>query len=234
MKEWVLIFSLSLNFGFAIAAGWLYATRTPAVTASAPATAPAAPAGAAAPAPVAAASVAPVSLSTAGHPSRGDANAPVTIIEFSDYQCPFCARVSPVLQQVEAAYAGKVRRVFRQFPLIAIHKDAKKAAEASLCAAEHGRFWEMHDALFEQPPALDVVSLKQKAQAAGLDAAKFSACLDSGKHSADVEKDLAEGVRAGVNATPAIFINGRPLPGARPFEDFARVIDEELAKHPAR
>jgi protein-disulfide isomerase len=233
MKEWVLIFSLSLNFGFAIAAGWLYATRQPAVTASAPTTAPDT-AGAAAPAPGAAASVAPVSISTAGHPSRGDAGAPVTIIEFSDYQCPFCARVTPVMQEIEKAYAGKVRRVFRQFPLIAIHRDAKKAAEASLCANEHGRFWEMHDAMFELPPALDVASLKRKAQDVGLDAATFNACLDSGKYSANVETDLAEGVRAGVNSTPAIYINGRPMHGARPFEEFARVIDEELAKQSTR
>ena len=227
MKEWVLIFSLSLNFGFALAAGWLYATRGPAV-ASAPAISPTAPTAAAASS--AAASVAPVSLSTSGHPSRGSATAPVTIVEFSDYQCPFCARVTPVMQQIETAYAGKVRRVFRQFPLIAIHKDAKKAAEASLCAAESGRFWELHDAMFEQPPALDVASLKKKAQAVGIDAVTFNACLDSGKYSAQVEKDLSEGIRAGVNATPAIYINGRPMPGARPFEEFARVIDEELAK----
>jgi protein-disulfide isomerase len=229
-NDWILVFSLSLNFGFLIAGGWHYVTRTKPVTplaAAASAPAALAPEGAAA---AAAAPAARVAVATEGHPSRGAVDAPVTIVEFSDFECPFCARVGPILRQLEEAYGGKVRRVYRQFPLVTLHPRARKAAEASLCADEQQRFWEMHEALFEQPLALEPSDLSAKAQRLGLDMQRFGACLDSGRFSARVEQDLQEGVRVGVTGTPAVFINGRMVSGARPYADFARIIDEELAR----
>ena len=211
--DWILVFSLSLNFGFLIAGGWHYVTRTPAVT---PLAAAAAVPAATAPEHAAAAPAARVAVATEGHPSRGAVDAPVTIVEFSDFECPFCARVGPILRQLEEAYGGKVRRVYRQFPLVTLHPRAKKAAEASLCADEQQRFWAMHEALFEQPLALEPSDLSAKAQWLGLDMQRFGACLDSGRFSARVEQDLQEGVRVGVTGTPAVFINGRMVSGARP------------------
>ena len=159
--------------------------------------------------------------------AMGPASAPVTIVEFSDFQCPYCSRVVPTLKQVEEKYGDKVRVVFRHFPL-SFHKEAQKAAEASLCAADQGKFWEMHDLLFEEQRALQVADLKDKAQRLGLDAAKFEKCLDSNKHYEKVQRDIQDGVLAGVSGTPAMFVNGRFLSGAQPFENLAAVIDEEL------
>lgn len=169
-------------------------------------------------------------VAAAAHsPSKGPADAPITIIEFSDYQCPFCARVNPTLDQIMKEYAGKVRIVFRDFPL-PIHAEAPKAAEAAHCAGEQGRFWEMHDRLFANQQALFVPQLKQYAVDLGLDQEKFNACLDSGKHAATVQADVDAGRALGVNSTPMLYINGRPVAGAQPFEYFKSVIDEELAR----
>lgn len=161
--------------------------------------------------------------------SKGPADAPITIIEFSDYQCPFCARVNPTLDQIMKEYAGKVRIVFRDFPLPS-HSEAPKAAEAAYCAGEQGKYWEMHDRMFANQQALGVPALKQYAVALALDTAKFDACLDSGKFASNVESDLEAGRELGVNSTPMLFINGRPVAGAQPFEYFKGVIDEELAR----
>jgi protein-disulfide isomerase len=226
VKDVILIFSLSLNFGVVLAgtAFYLFGKSSPALMLM----------GNAAPAPSAAAapagSAAPVTVSTEGHPSRGPATAPITLVEFSDFECPFCARATPVLKQLEEAYPGQIRRVFRQFPLMAIHPGAERAAEASLCAAEQERFWEMHDALFEQPVALDPADLHRKAAQVGLDAASFKTCLDMQKYADTIEQDLKEGVAHGVTGTPAVFINGRLVSGARPYAEFAQVIDAELAR----
>jgi protein-disulfide isomerase len=167
-------------------------------------------------------------VATAGFPSRGPAEAPVTIVEFSDFQCPYCSRVLPVLDQVTEKYGDKVQIVFRQFPLLNIHPQAQKAAEASLCAHDQGKFWEMHDAMFADQKGLSVDQLKAKAGGLGLDIAAFDECLDSSKYADQVSEDLREGSQVGVTGTPAVFINGRFLSGAQPFETFAQVIDEEL------
>ncbi|MCI0569407.1 MAG: DsbA family protein [Myxococcaceae bacterium] len=160
-------------------------------------------------------------------PSKGPENAPVTIVEFSDFQCPFCSRVIKTLDDVVKEYDGKVRLVFRHFPLD-FHKQAPKAAEAAMCAADQNKFWEYHDALFANQQALEPEKLKEYAKQVGLDPAKFDACLDSGEKAAQVQKDMEAGKAAGVSGTPAFFINGRPLSGALPPEEFKRVIDAEL------
>jgi protein-disulfide isomerase len=162
-------------------------------------------------------------------PVRGNAAAAVTIIEFSDYQCPFCARVNPTLDKVRQTYGDRVKIVFKDYPL-PNHPQAPKAAEAAHCAAEQNKYWEMHDAMFANQRALEVPALKQTARAIGLDGAKFDQCVDSGKHAARVEAGLELGNKYGVNSTPTLYINGRPLIGAMPFENFKQVIDEELAR----
>jgi protein-disulfide isomerase len=162
-------------------------------------------------------------------PAKGPANAPVTIVEFSDFQCPFCARLIPTLDQVTAKYGDKVRLVFRQFPL-AMHAEAQKAAEASLCANDQGKFWQMHDALFQNQQQLQVANLKTKATELGLNAEAFGSCLDSGKYAKQVAADMEEGTAAGVSGTPALFINGRFINGAVPLEQITEVIDDELRR----
>ena len=165
-------------------------------------------------------------------PSQGPANAPVTIVEFSDFQCPYCARLIPTLDQVKEKYGDKVRIVFRQYPL-AFHQNAQKAAEASLCANEQGKFWELHDAMFQNQQELAVEQLKAKAASLGMNAEQFNACLDGGKFAAQVKTDFDEGAKAGVNGTPAMFINGRFLSGAQPLNEITKVIDDELARQSA-
>lgn len=168
---------------------------------------------------------------TAADPVRGSASAPVTIVEFSDYQCPFCARVNPTLEQVRKTYGDKVKIVFKDFPL-PNHPQAPKASEAAHCANEQGKYWELHDLMFANQRALNVPELKQYATTLGLDMAKFTPCLDSGKHAGLVASGLAQGESMGVNSTPTLYINGRALIGAQPFEAFKQIIDEELAKKP--
>jgi protein-disulfide isomerase len=165
-----------------------------------------------------------------GFPAKGPADAPVTIVEFSDFQCPFCSRLLPALGQVVEEYGNQVRLVFRQFPLSSLHPDAQKAAEASLCANEQGMFWEMHDAMFENQQALGVEQLKATARSLGVEGTDFDSCLDSGRFATEVAADLQAGRAIGVNGTPALFINGRFLSGAKPFEDIAELVDDELQR----
>ncbi len=160
-------------------------------------------------------------------PARGPESAPVTIVEFSDFQCPFCSRASKTVDEVVKAYPNQVRVVFRQFPLD-FHPQAPKAAEAALCAADQGKFWEYHDVLFENQKALEVPQLQEYAQTVGLDAVKFNECLESGKQAEVVKADLEAGKKVGVSGTPAFFINGIMLSGAQPLEEFKSVIDAEL------
>ncbi|TFH65241.1 MAG: hypothetical protein E4G90_06560 [Gemmatimonadales bacterium] len=169
-------------------------------------------------------------VATGGFPSKGRNNAPVTIVEFSDFQCPYCRVLLATLGQVEEAYEDEVRFVFRQFPLISIHPDAEKAGEASLCARDQDSFWEMHDAMFENQRALGVDQLKVTARSLGMDGAEFDACLDSGKFTSAVTADLMAGQEAGVRGTPALFINGRFFSGAKPFEELVAVIEDELRR----
>ena len=162
--------------------------------------------------------------------SVGPANAAVTIIEFSDFQCPFCQRVMPTLKQVREKYGDKVRIVWKDFPLTSIHPQAFKAAEAGNCAREQGKFWEYHDKLFTNQQALQPEFLKKYAADAGLDAAKFGACLDTAKYSDHVQEQMGIGTGLGVASTPSLFINGRLVAGALPYESFASIIDEELER----
>jgi protein-disulfide isomerase len=162
-------------------------------------------------------------------PSKGPKDAPVTLVEFSDFQCPYCARVNPTLKRLEETYGDKVRLVFRNYPL-PIHPQAPKAAEAAACARDQDKFWEMHDRLFDHQDKLQVPDLKAAAAELGLDTKAFDACLDSGRHEAAVKADQQEGESYGVSATPAFFINGRALTGAQPYENFARVIDDEILR----
>jgi protein-disulfide isomerase len=165
----------------------------------------------------------------ASGPARGPSDAKVTIVEFSDFQCPYCGAAFTTVEQLMQQYAGKVKLVFRQFPL-PIHPQAEKAAEASLCAADQNKFWEFHDLLFRNQKKLDVPELKTYAASAGVaDAAKFAQCLDSGDKKKMVDADLEAGQAVGVNGTPAFFINGVFLNGALPIEEFKKIIDPELA-----
>lgn len=161
-------------------------------------------------------------------PAKGGKGAVVTIVAFSDFQCPFCARLEPILDQVSGAYGDTVRVVWKDFPLTSIHPDAFKAAEASHCAAEQERYWDYHGRLFAHQEAMGVAELRAHATALGLDVARFDACLHSSKYAARVQESLEAGTSVGVQATPTIFINGRAVHGAQPFDVFAKFIDEEL------
>jgi protein-disulfide isomerase len=167
-------------------------------------------------------------VAAAGGAAKGPTSAPIEIIEFSDFQCPFCLRAHPTVEQVLSTYGDRVHFVYRHFPL-PNHPHARPAAEASQCAAEQGRFWPFHDKLFANPSRLSDADLKQHAADIGLDTAKFNGCVDSHKYKDQVDTDVRDGEAAGVNGTPAFFINGRMLSGAQPFESFKRIIDEELS-----
>jgi protein-disulfide isomerase len=163
-------------------------------------------------------------------PALGPANAPVTIVEFSDYQCPFCARWhTEVFTRLMTDYQGKVRFVYRDFPLYSIHPQAGPAAEAANCAGEQNAYWEFHTALFSEKYALGADAYTRYAAELGLDAEKFSQCLSERRYQGEVEADFASASKLGVNSTPTFYINGRGLIGAQPYEAFKQVIDEELA-----
>jgi protein-disulfide isomerase len=166
----------------------------------------------------------------ADDPVLGAASAPVTLVEFSDFQCPFCARVMPTLKKVKEAYGDRVRIVWKDFPLTSIHPQAFKAAEAAQCAREQGKFWELHDVLFANQQALEPAQLKQHAASVGVDVAKFNACFDASKYGERVQQQMSMGAQLGVGSTPSIFINGRLVAGAQPYEVFAGIIDEELSR----
>jgi protein-disulfide isomerase len=163
-------------------------------------------------------------------PALGNANAPVTIVEYADFECPFCRRAVPTLDEIRQKYGDKVRLVWKDFPLTQIHPQAFKAAEAGRCAAEQGKFWAYHDTLFGNQQALQPDDLKKYATMSGLDGAKFGECLDSSKYSDQVRDAMAAASHVGVNSTPTLYVNGRRVEGAQPFEVFARIIDDELAK----
>jgi protein-disulfide isomerase len=172
-----------------------------------------------------------VALTGRGH-SKGPEDAPVVLVEFSDYQCPFCRRAEPTVEQVLREYAGKVRFEYRHFPLESIHPLARGAAEASVCADEQGRFWEYHATLFADGASLEPAQLVAAAQKVGLDAAAFQACISGGRGRSRVDADVAAGHAADVTGTPAFFVNGIPLSGALPLDDFRHAIDGELAAKP--
>jgi len=170
-------------------------------------------------------------IDTMGHPSRGPEGVPVTIVEFSDFQCTYCKAVETTLREILKNYSKQVRLVYRQYPIPAIHPDAFKASEAALCAGAQGRFWEMHDLMFDEQGGLKEDALKAKAAKLQLDAPAFDSCLQSAKFADRVRQDVRDGSRAGVSGTPALFINGRLLTGAQPYAEIAKVIDDELKKN---
>jgi protein-disulfide isomerase len=171
---------------------------------------------------------APVQVEVKG-PAKGPQNAPVTIVEFSDYQCPYCIRAEKTVSDVLAAYPGKIRLVYRDFPL-PMHPLAPKAAEASHCANAQGKYWEMHDKMFGSDGKLEVENLKKYAREVGLDGDKFDKCLDGGEMAKVVTENHEAGEKVGVSGTPAFFVNGRLLTGAQPVEEFKSLIDAELAR----
>lgn len=163
-----------------------------------------------------------------GAPVRGAADAPVTLVEFSDFHCPFCKQVQATLKQLLERYPRQVKLVYRDFPIDSLHPQARPAAEAARCAQDQGKFWEYHDLLFAGPASATPAELEAYAGQVGLDRAAFGSCLSGGVHRAAVQRDIDEGGRLGVTGTPGFFINGRPLSGAQPLEAFVRVIEEEL------
>jgi predicted DsbA family dithiol-disulfide isomerase len=171
-----------------------------------------------------------VPLDNEGAPARGASDAAVTMTEFADFQCPYCGRFFPTVKQLERDFGDDLRIVYRQFP-ISIHPYAQKAAEASLCAQDQGKFWEMHDLMFQEQQTLSVTDLKEKAARLGMHHEEFDDCLDSGKYVERVQEDVEEGTRVGVGGTPAIFLNGVPLPGgAVSYEVAARAIRESIKR----
>lgn len=166
-------------------------------------------------------------VASAGRPSKGPSNAPIELIEFADFQCPFCLRAHPTVAQVLNTYGDRVHFVYRHYPLNN-HPDAVPAAEASLCAADQDKFWPYYESLYSDTSHLSDADLKQRAVRLNLDAARFNTCVDSRKFRAEVDADVRAGNDAGVSGTPAFFVNGRLLTGAQPFEAFKRIIDEEL------
>ena len=176
----------------------------------------------------------PANISFGKNPVLGPDTAKVTIIEFSDYQCPYCAKAETTIREIYAAYNGSIRIAYRNFPLPArIHPYAQKAAEASECANEQGKFWEYHNMLFDKQAEWSPIGyskFKEYAVDLGLNETQFNDCLDSGKYASAVADDAAQGSDLGVSGTPAFFINGQELVGAQPFSAFKTVIDAELAK----
>ena len=183
----------------------------------------------------------PVRTSVADAPMLGRADAPVTLVEFSDYQCPFCQRFfATTLPALKKDYidTGKLRYVLRDFPL-EMHQHARKAAEAAHCAGEQGKYWEMHDVLFQHQQALAPPQLAEHARTVGVDEPKFAECLSSGRYATRVERGLADGAAAGVQGTPGFVVGktkpgdvveGTPIRGAQPLEAFRRIIDQILAE----
>lgn len=181
-------------------------------------------------------------VGVAGNAMLGNPEAPLTLVEFSDYQCPFCARFhQSTLAALKAEYidTGKLRYVFRDFPLDQLHPQARKAAEAARCAGEQGRYWEMHDLLFQQQKALEVEQLKAYGRDLGLDALPFEACIAQGRYAAAVQQDVEAGMAAGVRGTPGFFlgrtrpddtIQGLAIKGAQPIAAFRQTIEHLMAE----
>ena len=187
----------------------------------------------------------PTDITVADAPFLGDADAPVTLVEFTDYQCPFCKRhTAGVMKQLVKDYVetGKVKYVLREFPIASLHPKSAKGSEAALCAGDQGKYWEMHDLLFANARLMAPEDLKQHGATLGLDQAAFDACLDEAKYAAQIQASLQEGIKAGVRGTPSFFI-GKTDPanpgkikatkfvrGAQPFEVFQKNIDEVAAQ----
>ncbi|MGH7845298.1 MAG: thioredoxin domain-containing protein [Candidatus Binatia bacterium] len=171
-------------------------------------------------------SFAPVGTKGAG--AVGPENAPVTIVEFSDFQCPFCQKSQQILKKIRETYGDRVRLVYRDFPIPEIHPQATKAAVAARCAGEQGKFWPYHDMLFSNQQRLDQADLIRYARDLGLSAPQFEQCLSTDRFAGAVADDIAEARSLGLSSTPMFFVNGRILIGAQPFENFQKIIEREL------
>ena len=171
-----------------------------------------------------------VAVDAGNGPLWGKADAPVTVVEFSDFQCPFCSRGAESVNELKKKYNGKIKLTFRHFPL-PMHKEARPAAEASMCVNEQGvdKFWKFHDLAFKNQDKLDAASLDKYAKEAGADPAKFTECVKANKFKDAVQKDMDYGEKIGVKSTPTFFVNGQLISGAVPIEQFSEIVDEELA-----
>jgi protein-disulfide isomerase len=169
-------------------------------------------------------------LNLDGAPSKGAVNAPVTLVKFEDFHCPFCKEAQGTLVELAARYGDRLRIVHKDYPIDSLHPQARLGHVAARCAQEQGKFWAYHDALYNAAPKASLADLKGFAQQVGVELGQFEACLSSGKFAAAIESDIDEGSKAGVTGTPAFFINGRLLGGAQPLEQFVRVIAEELGQ----
>lgn len=161
-------------------------------------------------------------------PSQGTKGAPITLVEFSEFQCPYCKKARPTIEKILATYKGKVHYVFRDFPL-SFHDQAKAVANAANCANEQGKYWEFSKLMWEKQGKKMGDEIFNIATTVGVNNDKFKTCVESKKYFSEIDKDQADGDKAGVSGTPAYFINGIFLNGARPYEDFKEIIDEELA-----
>jgi protein-disulfide isomerase len=170
-----------------------------------------------------------VNVVSAGHPWVGGKEASVTIVEFSDFQCPYCRSAEPVLKRIRSKYGDKIKLVYMDFPL-GMHAHAMDAAVAGRCAADQNKFWQFHDAMFSDQSKLDTAGLKASAAKVGLDAKKFDACFSAKTGLKGIKADQAQGEQLGVNGTPTFFVNGRELVGVESENGFSDVIDEELSR----
>lgn len=173
--------------------------------------------------------VSKVSAITDGDYVRGDKNAEITLIEYSDFQCPFCSRHAPTIASLLEQYDGKVNFVYRHFPLNSIHPNAQKSAEAFECAGEQGKPWEMHDLLFANQSALGISNLKTYAGQLGLSQGQFDSCLDDGKYASKVNAQAQEAQASGISGTPGTWVAGQLVKGAYPIATFTQIIDAALA-----
>ncbi len=164
----------------------------------------------------------------ADDPFLGNANAPVTIVQFAEYQCYYCQKVTPTLDRVLKDYDGKVRLVFKDYPL-PMHSRAMPASVATHCVGDQGKYWEMNRLVFENQQAIEDADLRTYAQKVGVDVVKYDACLTSGKFDAKIQANIADAQKAGVSATPTFFVNGTLLSGAQSYDRFKALIDRELA-----
>jgi protein-disulfide isomerase len=170
-----------------------------------------------------------LAVDTDDDPSVGPADAPITIVEFSDFQCPYCQKSGATLKEVRRLYGDKIRVVYRDYPG-PNHPQAAPAAEAAQCAGDQGTFWEYHDALFNHQATGTGWDFESLARELGLQVGEFSTCLNTGRYREEVRKDLQDGLALGITSTPTFFINGRPLVGAQPLAEFSRLIDPLLSK----
>lgn len=166
-------------------------------------------------------------IDVSGSPSMGPDDAKITLVEFSDFECPYCSRGKAIVEQVRKAYPKDVKVVFKHFPL-SFHKNAKPAARAAMAAHEQGKFWEMHDMLFKNQRSLNQETYIRLAKQLDLDLEKFKADLDSGKYDKQIDKDMQIGTKAGIRGTPGFAVNGVMIRGAVPFAEFKKVIDRLL------